>query len=137
MRNNNSILHLDNSNDIITSNDSEGVEKYINKYLKLLEYFYDYNKLCINSDKGKLMVICRPSMRCNTDKILLHTSNFTLSQVQKVKALGTYITSGLSNIANINNIISILISYCYLTQSAAGSVINNSACLSLTYCHQD
>ena len=33
--------------------------------------------------------------------------------------------------------ISFLIPYCYLTQSAAGSVINNSACLSLTYCHQD
>ena len=64
------------------------------------------NKLRINPDKSKLMIICRPGKRYNTDKILLHTNNYTIQQVQKVKALGTYITSGLSNIASIYNIIS-------------------------------
>ena len=82
------------------------MEKYINKYFRLIEHFYDYNKLRINPDKSKLMIICRPGIRYNTDKILLHTNNYTIQQVQKVKALGTYITSGLSNIASINNIIS-------------------------------
>ena len=45
------IQYVDDSNNIITSNDSTGLEKYINKYFNLLEAFYNSNKLKINPDK--------------------------------------------------------------------------------------
>ena len=45
------IQYVDDSNNIITSNDSNGIELYINKYFKLLESFYNLNKLKINPDK--------------------------------------------------------------------------------------
>ena len=45
------IQYVDDSNNIITSNDNVGLELYINKYFKLLESFYNLNKLKINPDK--------------------------------------------------------------------------------------
>ena len=100
------IQYVDDSNNIITSDTIEGVECYINKYFKLLEHFYDFNKLRINPDKSKLMVVVRPNRRVDTNKIILKTKDYTIQQVQKIKALGIFITSGLSNIVSINNIIS-------------------------------
>ena len=38
--------------------------------------------------------------------IKLTTTNYTVEQVSKVKALGVFITSGLTNIVMTNNIIS-------------------------------
>ena len=45
--------------------------------------------------------------RCSaTNSIVLRTSQVVIEQVQKVKALGMYISSGLTNHANVSNIIS-------------------------------
>ena len=109
--NNNIVEHLtiqyvDDSNNIITTNSSDDIEAYINKYFKLVENFYNINKLKINPDKSKLMIVCKPTYRSSTNSIVLQTSQVVIEQVQKVKALGMYISSGLTNHANVSNIIS-------------------------------
>ena len=52
------------------------------------------------------MVICKAKYRNFTNSIVLQTRDLTIEQVHKIKALGMYFTSNLSNLANINNIVS-------------------------------
>lgn len=75
------IQYVDDSNNIITSDSSVGVECYTHKYFNLLENFYDFNKLRINPDKSKLMIVVRPNKRSDTDKIVLKSKEYTIHQV--------------------------------------------------------
>ena len=52
------------------------------------------------------MITCKPQLRDSVMNIKLTTTDYTVEQVNKVKALGIFITSGLTNIAMTNNIIS-------------------------------
>ena len=52
------------------------------------------------------MITCKPQLRESVKNIKLTTNDYTVEQVNKVKGLGIFITSGLSNIAMTNNIIS-------------------------------
>ena len=45
------------------------------------------------------MITCKPQLRDSVMNIKLTTTNYTVEQVSKVKALGVFITSGLTNIA--------------------------------------
>ena len=62
---------------------------FIDKYLKVLESFYNLNKLALNYDNTKL-IICKGSIRENTFDIKLNTTNYIIKQSSKVKVLGTY-----------------------------------------------
>ena len=64
------------------------------------------NKLLLNADKTKLLITCKPKYRNCTTQITLQASQYTITQSSKVKVLGIYITSGLTNTATINNVIS-------------------------------
>ena len=102
----NIIQYVDDSTNIITTNDSQQLQTYINQYFKILEYYYNTNKLLINSDKSKLLISCKPSLRTHTNSIKLSTTQYIIEQSTKIKVLGVYITAGLSNLATINNMIS-------------------------------
>ena len=52
------------------------------------------------------MIVCKPVLWEVSSKIVINTDLKVIEQVNKLKALGMYVTSGLSNYANINNIIS-------------------------------
>ena len=52
------------------------------------------------------MITCKPQLRNSINNIQLTTTDYTVQQVTKVKALGIFITLGLSNIAMTNNMIS-------------------------------
>ena len=80
--------YVDDSNNVITSNDSTNISEYINKYFKLIEGYYNLNKLKLNPDKSKIMISCKPSLRSSVDKITLKTSDYIIEQVPKIKALG-------------------------------------------------
>lgn len=100
------IQYVDDSNNIITSENSKDIKEYINKYFKLLEGYYNLNKLKLNPDKSKLMIMCKPQMRKGTNDIKSITNEYTVEQVSKIKALGVFITAGLTNHAMVNHIIS-------------------------------
>ena len=98
--------YVDDSNNVITSNDSKNISEYINKYFKLIEWYYNLNKLKLNPDKSKIMISYKPSIRSSVDNIKLKTSDYIIEQVPKIKALGVFITAGLSNHATINHLTS-------------------------------
>ena len=82
------IQYVDDSNNIITSDSSLGVAEYINKYFRMLESYYNLNKLKLNPDKSKLMLVCKPNKRQDISTISLVTSEHTIEHVTKIKALG-------------------------------------------------
>ena len=49
----------DDSTNIVASNNNIIIQKYIKKYFKMNDGFYNLNKLMINSGKSKLIVICK------------------------------------------------------------------------------
>ena len=51
------------------------------------------------------MIACKPHHRASVSNIKLTTTDFIVEQVNKVKALGIFITSGLTNHTMTNNII--------------------------------
>ena len=91
------IQYVDDINNLIDTNEEnlEQLEIYMNKYFKLIETFYNVNKLKINPDKSKLMIICKPIYRSKVAKIKLHTTEYIIEQVDKLKVLGMFFTTGL------------------------------------------
>ena len=100
------IQYVDDSTNLISSKNINELNSYIEKYFNILENYYELNKLTLNSDKTKFMIICKPNLRKDTINIQVKTTSYIIEQSNKVKILGMYITTGLCNSANINNIIS-------------------------------
>ena len=97
---------MDDSTNMISTSDAIQLQNYVNNILKILEQFYNINKLTLNQDKTKFMVICQASKRNLVNNIKLHNTNFIIEQSSKIKILGIYFSSGLTQIATCNNIIS-------------------------------
>ena len=62
--------------------------------------------LLLNADKTKLLITCKPKYRNSTTNITLQANQYIIKQSNKIKVLGIFITSGLTNTATINNVIS-------------------------------
>ena len=54
------INYVDDSTNIISSDNCDQLQKYIDQYYVLLTYYYDINYLKINGDKSTLLVTTRP-----------------------------------------------------------------------------
>ena len=102
----NIIQYVDDSNNIIYGNNSQDVEKYTNSYFKLIEGFYAVNRLKLNPDKTRLMVVCKPNRREEVKNFVLRAGDYIIGQKDKIKVLGVFFTSGLTNHVNVSNIIS-------------------------------
>merc|ERR1712240_711896 len=100
------INYVDDSTNITSNTDHDILQDYINDFYRLLEVYYDINKLKINSDKSKILVICKPTLRHMTDKIKLIASGHHILQSNFIKILGIYYTKTFDNTRNVNNIIS-------------------------------
>ena len=100
------IQYVDDTNNLIAGNSADEVQNYSNRYFKLIQNFYSINRLKLNPDKTRLMVVCRPNKRQEVQNLILNAGEFIIEQVDKIKVLGVFFTSGLSNHANISNIIS-------------------------------
>lgn len=100
------VQYVDDSSNIVSSNEIHQLQIYINSYFKVIEGFYNLNKLLINSDKTKLLISCKPKY-CNvTSNMILQANKYVINQSHKISVLGTFITYSLTNTAMINNIIS-------------------------------
>ena len=120
------IQYVDDTNNIIYGNNAEEVEKYSNAYFKLIESFYDINRLKLNPDKSRLMVVCRPNRREEIKNFVLKAGDYIIEQKEKIKVLGVLFTSGLSTHANISNIIS-KVNYRMYTMREAFSFSNKNS----------
>merc|ERR1712115_5722 len=94
------------TNNIIYGTNIDEIEKYTNAYFKLIKCFYTINKLKLNPDKTRLMVVCRQNKRDEVKNFVLKAGDYIIEQKDKIKVLGIYFTSGLTNHVNISNIIS-------------------------------
>ena len=99
------IQYIDDSTNLVSSNDCNELQIYINKYFKILETYYNCNKLLINADKTKLMITCKARYRNDTCNLFLQAKEYIIKQSDKVKVLGIFFTSGLTHMATINNVI--------------------------------
>jgi len=97
--------YVDDSNNIIHGSNPQELEEYINSYFKLIEGFYAINSLKLNPDKTRLMVVCKPNRRGEIKNLVLRAGEFIISQKDKIKVLGVFFSSGLTNHVNVNNII--------------------------------
>ena len=68
------IQYVDDSSNLISSDNIEEISKYIDQYFKVLEGFYNLNKLMLNPDKTKFMIFCKANLRNNTSNIKLNTT---------------------------------------------------------------
>merc|ERR1712243_306514 len=98
--------YVDDSNNIIHGSNPQELEEYINSYFRLIEGFYAINKLKLNPDKTRLMVVCKPNRREEVKNFVLRAGEYIIGQKDKIKVLGVFFTSGLTNHVNISNIIS-------------------------------
>ena len=98
--------YVDDSSNVVSSHDPKCLQNYINDFFRLLENFYNANRLTINRDKSKLLITCKNKLRNSSKNIKLQASEYTISQSDKIKVLGIFITTSLNNQATINNIIS-------------------------------
>merc|ERR1712115_247131 len=120
------IQYVDDTNNVIFGNNAAEIEKYSNGYFKLIEGFYTINRLKLNPDKTRLMVICRPNKREDVKNFVLKAGDYLIEQKEKIKVLGVYFTSGLSNHANILNIVS-KVNYRMYTMREAFSFSNKNS----------
>merc|ERR1712240_838151 len=75
-------------------------------YFSLIEGFYSINSLKLNPDKTRLMVVCKPNRREEIKNLVLRAGDYIIGQKDKIKVLGVFFSSGLTNYVNVSNIIS-------------------------------
>ena len=99
------INYVDDSTNIISSDNKDKLQRYIDPYYILLTNYYNINYLKINSDKSTLLVTTRP---CNTHiskDMKLTAGDYTIEQSDRIKILGLYFTNGLDNGPNVSKVI--------------------------------
>ena len=57
------------------------LQPYIDNYFKLIENFYQINKLNINHEKCKIMIVCKATKREETSNIVINTEIKVIEQV--------------------------------------------------------
>ena len=64
---------VDDSNSVVSFSDPTETNKYIDKYFKMLGYFYRQNKLLLNPEKTNVLIIAKPGIRNEADDIKIMT----------------------------------------------------------------
>ena len=77
------LQYVDDSTNIIASNNTNDIQIYINIYFSILEEYYNTNKLLINSDKSKCLIITKSSLRQFTNHINFRQTNIQLTNLTK------------------------------------------------------
>ena len=90
------VQYVDDSTNIISCKITQDIPLYLNLYFSTLEELYSVNKLLINTDKSKLLIIVKPNFRQFSANIKLQTTQYIIEQSAKIKVLGVYINQDLT-----------------------------------------
>ena len=83
------VQYVDDSTSLIGCYTIGELELYLNSYHSLLEKFYHENKLCLNSEKTKLLMTKTPENNQNRTRVSFMTSNNKMTQEDwSIKILG-------------------------------------------------
>ena len=100
------INYVDDSTSVIGFKDKLKLKKYLDKYFELIDIFYTCNKLLINPDKTKLIIMSSKKLRKYVKDITFKAGNFIIKQDENIKILGTIIQNNHKNDKQVNSIIS-------------------------------
>ena len=99
---------IDDSTNIIGFKEHNKIKSYVENYYKLLLRYYNTNKLKINNDKNKLLLINKPKL----DNVLINFSFRAGDKIvkckNKIKVLGTWVQKELKMECEINKLSSTL-----------------------------
>ena len=92
---------VDDSNSVITADPGNNIGNYTNQYFKLLEIYYNSQKLKINTDKTQLLVCSMPRFMNQIENMEIQTPDHTdnVKPQEQIKILG-YLFNGRGNIDN-------------------------------------
>ena len=99
---------IDDSSNIIGFRDHDKVKHYLEQYYKLLYNYYNINKLKLNNDKNKLVIINKPRLNNHFKNFTFRAGGEIVKTVSKIKILGTWIQCDLKLDAEINKLSSCL-----------------------------
>ena len=91
------IQYVDDSPNIISSNDTTTLSNYMTNYYEILSYFYDSNKLKINGSKTRLLLFCKPKNRDKLKDFSFKAGIYTIKQQLQCKVLCTIVTNDLKH----------------------------------------
>ena len=63
---------------IISTDNNNEFQKYFNHYFKDVKGYYDINELLINTDKSKLLIICKPRHGNSIVQIKLQANGYII-----------------------------------------------------------
>ena len=89
------INFVDDSTNIIGFSEHNYIKIYIENYYKLLEVFYNANKLQINSDKTKLLIVNKPKLNKTLSNFSFRAGSDIIKADDSIKILGTIIQKNL------------------------------------------
>ena len=92
--------YVDDSTSTISSKTVTQLQTYLNNYYKLLESYYNINFLKNQSRQTKFIKTYKPCHRQSTKDIFIQAGTFIVTQSDKLKILGIYITKGLDQTPN-------------------------------------
>ena len=91
------INFIDDSTNIIGFNDHGKIQGYMEKYYVLLSKFYNINKLKINNDKNKMIIINKPKWDNIFKNFTFKAGNHIVKAKPKIKNIGYMVTKQSKN----------------------------------------
>ena len=100
------ISFIDDSTSVIGFKTHNHMRRYLNSYYKLLEGYYNSNKLKINSDKTKMIIINKPKLDRTLRNFYFTAGEHKITAGNKIKILGTWIQNNLRMDTEVGNLVS-------------------------------
>ena len=100
------INFIDDSTSIISFKETNIIKEYLTEYYNLLETFYNANKLKINPDKSKFLIVCKNKFKLVLKNFSFKASSYVIKPSNTMKILGVYLHSDLKLDSQINKLCS-------------------------------
>ena len=90
---------------MVTFKESEEINYYIDRYFKVLKFYYNEMKLKLNPEKTNILIVSRRNRRQETDDIFLMDGNETVVPKNQNRTLRWILNTRRCMEANANNAI--------------------------------
>ena len=100
------MCYIDDTTNIISCNNIDDLQIYVQRYYYLLDHYYAANKLKLNEDKTQLLISCKNRYRQLTNNFHIMAGNYKITQKESVKILGYYLSLNLNHDIYINKVVS-------------------------------
>ena len=98
------INYVDDSNNVISTKDHSHIKHYVEDYYLLLHNFYNINRLKINRDKNRILLIYPNKLENIFKNFQFKAQNYIIKRSDTIKILGTYIQKDLKLDREIMNL---------------------------------